>query len=147
MLLPLLKHRVPVLYLFYYLLANKKFVTSYASTLPMPDQFVLRLAWSKYPYILTQKVVCSVFWNELIYKYSIADQLHLKGLSHEIDFKNFEKNLQHLAKLRDVAGFEFFRGSDDFILQKVYLLRLMPVCGLIMASCLFLSDPPITSGV
>ena len=29
--------------------------------------------------------------------------------------------------------FEFFRGSNDFIVQKVYLLRLMPVCvGLIM---------------
>ncbi len=34
--------------------------------------------------------------------------------------------------------FKFFRGSDDFIMQKVYLLRLMPVCvGLIMVSCLF----------
>ena len=30
---------------------------------------------------------------------------YLKGLSHEIDFKNFDKNLQHLAKLRDAAGF------------------------------------------
>jgi hypothetical protein len=29
----------------------------------------------------------------------------LKGLSHEIDFKTFDKNLQNLAKLRDVAGF------------------------------------------
>jgi hypothetical protein len=44
-------------------------VTSYASTLPMPDQFVLRLAWSKYPYVLNHKVVCSVFWKELIYIY------------------------------------------------------------------------------
>ncbi len=44
--------------------------------------------------------------------------------------------------------FEFFRCSDDFILQKFHLLGLMPVCvGLIMASCLFLSGPPITSGV
>jgi hypothetical protein len=24
--------------------------------------------------------------------------------------------------------FEFFGGSNDFIMQKVYLLRLMPVC-------------------
>jgi hypothetical protein len=31
--------------------------------------------------------------------------LSLKGLSHEIDFKNFDKNLQNLAKLRDAAGF------------------------------------------
>jgi hypothetical protein len=33
-------------------------------------------------------------------------------------------------------------------LQKVYLLRLMPVCvGFIIVSCLFLSVPPNTSGV
>ena len=31
--------------------------------------------------------------------------LDLKGLSHEIDFKNFDKNLQNLAYLRDAAGF------------------------------------------
>jgi hypothetical protein len=44
--------------------------------------------------------------------------------------------------------FEFFRGSNDFIVQKVNLLRLMPVCvGLIMVSCLFLLVPLITSGV
>jgi hypothetical protein len=29
----------------------------------------------------------------------------LKGLSHEIDFKNFDKNLQKQAYLRDTAGF------------------------------------------
>jgi hypothetical protein len=56
----------------------------------------------------------------------------LKGLSHEIDFKKFE----------------FFRGSKDFKMQNVYLFWLMPVCvGLTMVSCLFLSVPPITSGV
>jgi hypothetical protein len=33
-------------------------------------------------------------------------------------------------------------------MQKVYFWRMMPVCvGLIMVSCLFLSVPPITSGV
>jgi hypothetical protein len=38
--------------------------------------------------------------------------------------------------------FEFFRGSNDFIVQKVHLLRLMPVCvGLIMVSCLVLLVP------
>ncbi len=31
--------------------------------------------------------------------------IFLKGLSHEIDFKNFDKNLQNLAYLRDAAGF------------------------------------------
>ncbi len=44
--------------------------------------------------------------------------------------------------------FEFFRGSNDFIVQKVDLLRLMPVCvGLILVSSLFLLVPLITSGV
>ena len=35
----------------------------------------------------------------------------LKGLSHEIDFKNFDKNLQNLAYLRDAAGFLNFLGA------------------------------------
>jgi hypothetical protein len=44
--------------------------------------------------------------------------------------------------------FEFFRGSNDFWVQNVYLLRLMPVCvGLIMVSCLFLLIHLITSEV
>jgi hypothetical protein len=30
---------------------------------------------------------------------------YLKGLSHEIDFKNFDKNLQNLTYLRDAVGF------------------------------------------
>jgi hypothetical protein len=48
--------------------------------------------------------------------------------------------------LRDVTDVEFFRGSNDFIVQKVYLLRLMPACVcLIMVSCLFLLGPLITS--
>jgi hypothetical protein len=29
----------------------------------------------------------------------------LKGLSHEIDFKKFDKNVQNLAQLSDAAGF------------------------------------------
>jgi hypothetical protein len=29
----------------------------------------------------------------------------LKGLSHEKEFKSFDKNLQNLAYLRDAAGF------------------------------------------
>ncbi len=32
----------------------------------------------------------------------------LKGLSHEIDFKNFYKNSQNLALLRDADGFLIF---------------------------------------
>jgi hypothetical protein len=61
--------------------------------------------------------------------------VHLKGLSHEIDVKHFVKNLQ---KLRNAAGYFFLRGSDEFIMQKVYLLWLMPVCiGIIMLAAYF----------
>jgi hypothetical protein len=36
---------------------------------------------------------------------SIGPVCFLKGLSHEIDFKNFDQNLQNLGLLRDAAGF------------------------------------------
>jgi len=36
---------------------------------------------------------------------NITVTVPLKGLSHEIDFKNSDKNLQNLTKLRDAAGF------------------------------------------
>jgi hypothetical protein len=36
------------------------------------------------------------------YSYSF---LYLKGLSHEIEFKNTDKKLQNLPQLRDAAGF------------------------------------------
>ncbi len=49
-------------------------------------------------------------------KVSLVDGL--KGLSHEIDQKNVDLNLKNLAQLRDATGFEFFRGSNDFIVQK-----------------------------
>jgi hypothetical protein len=39
----------------------------------------------------------------------LRDEL-LKGLSHEIYFKNFDKNLHNLAYLRDAAGFCIFYG-------------------------------------
>jgi hypothetical protein len=52
----------------------------------------------------------------------------LKGLSHEIDFKNFDRHLQKIGLSKGRGFFKFFRGSlDDFIRQKVNLLRLMPV--------------------
>ncbi len=35
----------------------------------------------------------------------VLSDLFLKGLSHEIDLKNVDKNLQNLAELRDAAGF------------------------------------------
>ncbi len=38
-------------------------------------------------------------------KGGVSGSTYLKGLSHEIDFKNFDKNLQNLAELRDAAGF------------------------------------------
>ncbi len=68
----------------------------------------------------------------------------LQGLSHEIDFKNFDKKFTELVLTKGGGWFlNFFRGSNDFIMQKVYFLRLMPVCvGLIMVSCLFLSVLP-----
>ncbi len=43
-------------------------------------------------------------WNATLNKMKYPAEA-LKGLSHEIDFKNFDKNLQNLAKLRDAAGF------------------------------------------
>jgi hypothetical protein len=42
-------------------------------------------------------------------------KLALKGLSHEIDFKNVDENGQILALIRAAAGFEFFGGSSDFV--------------------------------
>ncbi len=42
----------------------------------------------------------------------------LKGLSHEIDFKSFDKNLQNLALLRDTAGFWIFYGLQWFFNSK-----------------------------
>jgi hypothetical protein len=58
--------------------------------------------------------------------------------------ENVAKNVQNLAQLRDAAGFwKFWWGSDDFIMQEVYLLRFVPVCvASIRVSCLFLSFPP-----
>ncbi len=70
------------------------------------------------------------------------DYRDLKELSHEIVLKLFDNNLQNSAQLKARLVFKFLR--NDCILQKVYLLRLMPVCvGLIMVSCLFLSVYPI----
>ncbi len=37
-----------------------------------------------------------------------ATAVFLKGLSHEIDFKNFDKKLNNLAKLSVAAGFWIF---------------------------------------
>jgi hypothetical protein len=35
----------------------------------------------------------------------LTQNLSLKGLSHEKDFKNVDNNLQYLALLRDAVGF------------------------------------------
>ncbi len=60
---------------------------------------------------------------------------------HEIDFKNFFKNLQGRSWFLNYLG-----APTILIMKKVYVLRLMPVCiGLAMFSCL--SVPLITSGV
>jgi hypothetical protein len=51
----------------------------------------------------------------------------LKGLSHEIDFKNVDKKFTELGLTKGFGWFlNFFRGSNDFKMQKVYLLRLIP---------------------
>ncbi len=42
---------------------------------------------------------------EIFDRSDFDDFYSIKGLSHEIDFKNFDKNLQNLAYLRDAAGF------------------------------------------
>jgi hypothetical protein len=61
---------------------------------------------------------------------------------------NFDKNSE-LDLTKGRGWFLNYLGAPMiFLIQKVYLLRLMPVCiGLAMFSCLFLSVPPITSGV
>ncbi len=66
--------------------------------------------------------------------------LVLKGLANEIDLTKFGKIYRTRPNSWDAdVFFKFYRGSDDFIMQKVSLLRLLPVCvGLIML---------ITSGV
>ncbi len=57
----------------------------------------------------------------------------LKGLSHEINKKNFDKFTEPCLSKGRGCFFKFFKGSNDCIKQKVYLLRLMPVwVGLIM---------------
>ncbi len=75
-----------------------------------------------------------------IFEYSLEKNLYpnmalvqVKGTVSRDRFQKFWQNLQNQAFLRDAAGFSFFRVSDDFIMQKVYLLRLMPVwVGVIM---------------
>ncbi len=87
----------------------------------------------RFPFFNKYPKEYSINWRRIIVCRPIWKGL--KGLSHDIDLKNFDKNLQNLALLWDAAVFLIFRGSDDFILQNVHVLRLMPVSvGLIMAS-------------
>ncbi len=79
-------------------------------------------------------------------KFLLSAACPLQGLSHEI-LKNLTKIYRTWPNYGTWLVFEFFKRLD-FILQKVSLLRLMLIwVGLIMVSCLFLSVPPITSGV
>ncbi len=51
---------------------------------------------------------------------------------HEIDLKFYNIYITR-PNQRTLLVFKFCRSSDDFIMQKIYLLRFMPVCvGLIM---------------
>jgi hypothetical protein len=43
--------------------------------------------------------------NMVPIRLDFRENLNLKGLSHEIDFKNFDKNLQQLTYLWDAAAF------------------------------------------
>ena len=43
-------------------------------------------------------------------KITTNEDAHLKGLSHVMDFKNFDKNLQNLAYQGTRLVFEFFKG-------------------------------------
>jgi hypothetical protein len=49
---------------------------------------------------------------------------NLEGLSNEIDFQNVDKKWTGLCLTKN---FEFLRDFNDFIIQKVYFLRIMPV--------------------
>jgi hypothetical protein len=64
---------------------------------------------SKNPYITSQRKRDTIMWFKvsiiIIRQSTYLILFGLKGLSHEIDFESFDKNLQHLAKLRDAAGF------------------------------------------
>jgi hypothetical protein len=65
-----------------------------------------------------------------------------------VSWDRCQKFLQKCTELGLTKGcgwfLKYFGGSDDFIMQKVYLLRVMPVCiGFIMVSCLFLSVPTV----
>ncbi len=86
--------------------------------------------------------------------YTFRDSLRntysvLKGTVSWDRFQKFSQKFTEPGLTKGRTWFlNFFRGSNDFIIQNVYLLRLMPVCvGLILVSCLFLSVPLITSGV
>jgi hypothetical protein len=59
--------------------------------------------------------------------------------THETAVNYFDKTFSELGLTRERnLVFKILVGSDDFIRQKVYLLRLMPVCvGLIMLAAYF----------
>ncbi len=48
----------------------------------------------------------------------------LKGLSHEVGLAFDDNYGKFQAKIGDAASFRFFKCSNDFIMQKVYLSRL-----------------------
>jgi hypothetical protein len=59
--------------------------------------FVTKCTTGKIKHVLETSILSRFF----IFYYILS----LKGVSHEIDFKNFNKNIQNLASLRDTAGF------------------------------------------
>ncbi len=51
----------------------------------------------------------------------------LKGLAHEIDIKNFDKSFQNSLRKGRGCFLNLLDAPNDFIMRKIYLLRLMPV--------------------
>ncbi len=91
--------------------------------------------------------------SPLLFCYYYANFLDFSSvLKGTVSWDRFQKFWQKVTQLGLTKSrgwfFNFFGSSNDFTVQKVYLLRLMPVwVGLTMVNCLFLSVLLITSGV
>jgi hypothetical protein len=73
--------------------------------LPDPDTLVRGMDPASDPSIIKQNSKKNLDSYYFVTLFFLSLKNDLKGLSHEIDFKNFDKNLQNLAYLRDAAGF------------------------------------------
>ncbi len=73
----------------------------------------------------------------------------VKGAVSWDRFQKLKKKFTELGLTQGRGWFlKFLGSSDDFIMQKVYVLRLMPDCiGLIMVGCLFCQSPSYKWGI